>query len=228
MATFDNTAADPNTAASTGFSNSGASTKTAAAVGFDHTEAEVETAAAAGFVNTGASSKSPSSAGFSNTGASAQTAAAAGFDDTEAEVETAATAGFTNGPSTSKTVTDWSFDDAGAESNVVDGEVAPVSGGTLPNILTTIAHTTSIVAGTNYAVNVTTRSAPVTITLPDPPSENQIVEIRDASLQAVQHPITVDPGTKKIDGSTADYILNIDGQVLKLAYSSALTQWKIV
>lgn len=228
MATFDNTAADPNTAVATGFSNTGASTKTAAAAGFDDTEADTNTESATGFSNTVASSKSPTSAGFSNTGAGTKTAAVAGFDDTEAEVETAATAGFTNGSPTSKTVTDWSFDDTGADSNVVDGEVAPVSGGTVPNVLTTVAHTAPLSAGQNYGINVTTRSANVVITLPDPPSENQIVEIRDFSLQASVYKITVDPGTKKIEGSTDDFVLDVDGQVLMLVYLSTLTQWKIV
>lgn len=213
MATFDNTAADPNTATSTGFNNTGASTKTAAATGFDDTEAEVETAAAAGFVNTGANTK---------------TAAAAGFDDTEAGTNTESTTGFNNASASQNAANSIGFSNTGAESNVVDGEAAPVSGGTVPNILTTVAHTATLASGTNYAVNVSTRSAPVTVVLPDPPSEHQIIEIRDTSLQASQHAITVDPGTKKIDGSTTDYVLNFSGQVLRLAYLSTLTQWKII
>lgn len=235
MAEFDNTAAGSNnldfveysntnvlfsnispvskTPTDNSFSNTGATSNTPTSVSFVSDEADDNTPTDNSFSNTGATAKSVTDNSFSNTGATNNTPANQAFSDS--------TTGSNTPPSTS-------FEDDEAEANVVNGEVAPVLGGTIPEVVTSQAHTAPIVAGNNYAVNVITRAANVTITLPDPPSADQIIEIRDASLQAATFRITVDPGTKEIDGSTADYVMNVNGQVLKLAYVAAETSWKII
>lgn len=242
MATFDNTEPEENTAATTGFTGSNPGGNTAPFGSFTSLAAPANTAMGTSFNNTGASANSAATASFNNTGASDNEAAEASFDDTEPDENTAEAITMTGTGAPSKaptsitmtgdaapanTPTSQAFDDTGAVANVVDGEVAPVEGQALPNPLISVAHSTTLVAGTNYRVVVGNRAAPVTITLPDPPADNQIIEIMDASLQAATHNITVDPGTKDIDGDDADWVMDLDGMVLRIVYVASLTQWKI-
>lgn len=119
------------------------------------------------------------------------------------------------------------FDNTPATALVLQGETSPVAGITTPASPTAVDHTATLVAGTNYLVQVGARLAPVTINLPDPGSLAQRIEIADVTGQAVTYPITVNAGTKDIETSgQTSYTINRNDAVLAISYTGA--KWKIL
>ena len=119
------------------------------------------------------------------------------------------------------------FDNTPATALVLQGETSPVAGITTPASPTAVDHTFTLVAGTNYLVQVGARLAPVTVTLPDPGSLAQRIEIADISGQGATQAITVNGGTRDIEtaGQTS-YIIDRNDAVLALSYTG--TKWKIL
>ena len=119
------------------------------------------------------------------------------------------------------------FDNTPATALVLQGETSPVAGITTPASPTAVDHTATLVAGTNYLVQIGSRAAPVTVTLPDPGSLAQRIEIADISGQGATQAITVNGGTRDIEtaGQTS-YIINRNDAVLALSYTG--TKWKIL
>lgn len=119
------------------------------------------------------------------------------------------------------------FDNTPATALVLQGETSPVAGITTPASPTAVDHTATLVAGTNYLVQVGARLAPVTVTLPNPGSLAQRIEIADITGQAATYGITVNAGTRDIEtaGQTS-YIINRNDAVLVLSYTG--TKWKIL
>lgn len=89
-----------------------------------------------------------------------------------------------------------------------------------------VTQAATLVSGYDYFVSVTTRAASVTINLPDPGSDAQIIDIADVSRQAETYPITVNGGTKIIETGATTYTLNVNGAALRLAYTSGF--WKVL
>lgn len=121
--------------------------------------------------------------------------------------------------------TNWS--DTPPTALVLQGETSPVAGITAPTSPTSVDHTVTLVAGTNYIVQVGARLAPVTVTLPNPGSLAQRIEVVDATGQAATYPITVNAGTRDIEtaGQTS-YVINRNDAVLVLSYTGS--KWKIL
>lgn len=119
------------------------------------------------------------------------------------------------------------FDNTPATALVLQGETSPVAGITTPASPTAVDHTFTLVAGTNYLVQIGSRAAPVTVTLPNPGSLAQRIEIADISGQGASQAITVNGGTRDIEtaGQTS-YIINRNDAVLVLSYTG--TKWKIL
>lgn len=119
------------------------------------------------------------------------------------------------------------FDNTGATALVLQGETSPVAGITTPASPTAVDHTATLVAGTNYLVQVGARLAPVTINLPNPGSLAQRIEIADISGQGASQAITVNGGTRDIEtaGQTS-YTIDRNDAVLVLSYTG--TKWKIL
>ena len=119
------------------------------------------------------------------------------------------------------------FDDTPASALVLQGEKSPVAGITTPASPTAVNHTATLTAGINYLVQVGARLAPVSITLPDPGSLAQRIEIADITGQAATFGITVNAGTKDIEtaGQTT-YTIDRNDAVLVLSYTG--TKWKIL
>jgi len=110
---------------------------------------------------------------------------------------------------------------------VLQGETSPVNGLTTPASPIGVPYTTTLVAGTNYLVQAGSRASSVTVTLPDPPSLTQRIEIADTSGQGVSFPITVNAGTKVVsDTNSSTYTINRNFAVLVLSYTG--TAWKIL
>lgn len=119
------------------------------------------------------------------------------------------------------------FDNTAAAALVLQGEQSPVAGITTPASPTAVSHSATLVAGTNYLVQVGARLAPVTVTLPDPGSLAQRIEIADITGQAATHAITVNGGIRDIEtaGQTS-YTIDRNDAVLVLSYTGA--KWKIL
>ena len=119
------------------------------------------------------------------------------------------------------------FDNTAAAALVLQGEQSPVAGITTPASPTAVSHSATLVAGTNYLVQVGARLAPVTVTLPDPGSLAQRIEIADITGQAGTHAITVNAGSRDIEtaGQTS-YTIDRNDAVLVLSYTGA--KWKIL
>ena len=135
---------------------------------------------------------------------------------------------FVNATPDSKTPgTAAAFNNTPATALVLQGETSPVAGITTPASPTAVDHTATLVAGTNYLVQVGSRAAPVTVTLPNPGSLAQRIEIADISGQGATQAITVNGGTRDIEtaGQTS-YIINRNDAVLVLSYTG--TKWKIL
>ena len=119
------------------------------------------------------------------------------------------------------------FDNTAAAALVLQGEQSPVAGITTPASPTAVSHSATLVAGTNYLVQVGARLAPVTVTLPDPGSLAQRIEIADVTSQATTNTITVNAGSRDIEtaGQTS-YTIDRNDAVLVLSYTGS--KWKIL
>ena len=167
---------------------------------------------------------------FDNTAPGAATPNnAAAFDNTTpTPVSPSLSQSFVNATPDGKTPgTAAAFDNTPATALVLQGETSPVAGITTPASPTAVDHTATLVAGTNYLVQVAARLAPVTINLPNPGSLAQRIEIADISGQGATQAITVNGGTRDIEtaGQTS-YIINRNDAVLALSYTG--TKWKIL
>ncbi len=119
------------------------------------------------------------------------------------------------------------WDNNGATNIVLQGEVSPVGGVTTPASPIAVPHGTTLVSGTNYLVQVGSRASVVTITLPDPPSLAQRIEIADTSGQAASFNVAVNGGTKQVsDVGTTTYTIDRNFAVLALSYTGSA--WKIL
>lgn len=88
-------------------------------------------------------------------------------------------------------------------------------------------YTYTVAAGANVLLSIKTRSAAVTVVLPDPPTAGQSVQVADMSLEATTWPITVDAGTQQIgDTGSTTYTIARAGAVLAITYLSG--KWKII
>jgi hypothetical protein len=167
---------------------------------------------------------------FDNTPPGAATPSnAAGFDNTlPVPVMPNLSQSFVNATPDGKTPGNAAaFDNTPAGALVIQGETSPVAGVTTPASPTAVTHLATLTAGTNYLVQVGARLAPVTITLPDPGSLAQRIEIADITGQAATYAVTVNAGTKDIEtaGQTS-YIIDRNDAVLVLSYTG--TKWKIL
>lgn len=154
---------------------------------------------------------------------------AAAFDNTSpVPVMPSLSQSFVNATPDGKTPgTAAAFDNTPATALVLQGETSPVAGITTPASPTAVDHTFTLVAGTNYLVQVGARLAPVTVTLPNPGSLAQRIEIADISGQGATQAITVNGGTRDIEtaGQTS-YTIDRNDAVLALSYTG--TKWKIL
>jgi hypothetical protein len=201
------------------FTASGASDKTVANNVANNTAdaaGSKTTALEAAWTVAGSSSKTPAN-DISNNTTDAASQVGISLDDS-----------WTANGADSKTATpNNNWDNNGATNIVLQGEVAPVAGNTTPASPTAVPHNTTLVAGTNYLVEVGGRASIVTVTLPDPPSLTQRIEIADVSGHGSAFPITVNAGTKVIsDTNSSTYSIDRSYAVLVLSYTG--TAWKIL
>ena len=97
----------------------------------------------------------------------------------------------------------------------------PSGGGTSWQSVQTSGFTA--VAGNAYPVNTT--SAAVTVTLPASPTAGQYLIITDYARTWATNAVTINPNGGKIQASTSNVTLNINGQSVSLVYIDATQGW---
>lgn len=167
------------------------------------------------FDNTAPANKTPGlSTAWDNTSPSqSSTNNSAAFDNT-------APGGKTPGLSTA-------WDNTPPTANVLQGETSPVAGITTPASPIIGDQSTTLVAGSNYLIQIGSRASIVTINLPDPGSLGQRIEIADIAGLGLSYPILVNAGSRTIfDTLSATYTMDRNAAVLALTYTG--TAWKIL
>lgn len=87
-----------------------------------------------------------------------------------------------------------------------------------------ISANTNLVASTRYYV---TSASALTLTLPASPSQNDQIDIFDASGNAATYNITVARNTKLINGNAGNFIIDANGYWATLVYTGATYGWKV-
>lgn len=199
---------------------------------FDNTApVPVTPANAAAWDNTSPGGKTPTNAvAWDNTGPTGKTPPnAAAWDDSAPTGKTPVnSAAWDNtAPTAASNPRGVAWSNGLPESIVLVGTQPSTAGVTLPASPTVATEVTTLAAGQNYLVQVGSRAAGVTITLPDPGSLAQRIEIADIANLAASYNITVNGGTKDIESTgVKTYVINRAGAVLTLSYTG--TYWKIL
>jgi len=85
--------------------------------------------------------------------------------------------------------------------------------------------TSSFTASAGNAYPVNTTSAAITVTLPSSPSAGQLITISDYARTFATNNCTINPNGGKIQGSTANQILAVNGESVALVYVDATQGW---
>jgi hypothetical protein len=102
------------------------------------------------------------------------------------------------------------------------GRSGAVNWDTTPKTTTPITS----VSGNGYFINTT--SIAITVNLPATPVAGDIVAIADYANTSATNNITVGRNGSKIDGESANGLINVNGQVYTLVYVDATEGWKTV
>ena len=87
-----------------------------------------------------------------------------------------------------------------------------------------ISANTTLVAGRRYFV---TSASALTLTLPASPSQNDQVDIFDASGNAATYNITLGRNSNLINGNAGNFIIDANGYWASLVYTGATYGWKV-
>ena len=87
-----------------------------------------------------------------------------------------------------------------------------------------ISANTTLVAGRRYFV---TSASALTLTLPASPSQNDQVDIFDASGNAATYNITLGRNSSLINGNAGNFIIDANGYWASLVYTGATYGWKV-
>jgi len=114
---------------------------------------------------------------------------------------------------------------------------AGISGGTINNTTGTItglqgviewdttAKTTAFTAESNKGYFVNTTSGAITVTFPASPTAGDVIGIKDYANTADTNIITINPNGNNINGSSNDYLINIEGASGEFIYVDATRGW---
>ena len=102
------------------------------------------------------------------------------------------------------------------------GRSGSVNWDTTPKTATPV----TAVSGNGYFINTT--SIAITVNLPATPAAGDIVAIADYANTSATNNITVGRNGSKIDGESANGLINVNGQVYTLVYVDATEGWKTV
>lgn len=102
------------------------------------------------------------------------------------------------------------------------GAIGGAAGGgtTWQNVITS---NTTVSVGNAYPVNTTSSS--IVVTLPSSPGAGNLIQLTDYARTWNSNSVTLNPNGNKIQGSTSNVILNINGQSVSLVYVDSTQGW---
>jgi hypothetical protein len=138
-----------------------------------------------------------------------------------------ALAGCTFGTSGTETFPDLStWSNAGVS---VAGSISSFSVGTGEVLVAAVSEISSFAVAYGNKYDIDCSSAAITATLPAAPTAGQINSFKDVNGCAATHNITIALNGKKLDGSSTNPVLSINGSWLKIRYTTSVgtgtAQW---
>jgi hypothetical protein len=85
----------------------------------------------------------------------------------------------------------------------------------------------TVVSGVSVDIHMRGLTANKTITLPQNPTDGQLVRVRDANHTADTYTITLGRNTRKIHGVSSDLSIDVERAVVTLVYDLNNTNWVI-
>lgn len=104
------------------------------------------------------------------------------------------------------------------------GEISSYLANKKTEVSSAISANTTLVAGRRYFV---TSASALTLTLPASPSQNDQVDIFDASGNAATYNITLGRNSSLINGNAGNFIIDANGYWASLVYTGATYGWKV-
>ena len=104
------------------------------------------------------------------------------------------------------------------------GEISSYLANKKTEVYSAISANTTLVAGRRYFV---TSASALTLTLPASPSQNDQVDIFDASGNAATYNITLGRNSSLINGNAGNFIIDANGYWASLVYTGATYGWKV-
>ena len=104
------------------------------------------------------------------------------------------------------------------------GEISSYLANKKTEVSSAISANTTLVAGIRYFV---TSASALTLTLPASPSQNDQVDIFDASGNAATYNITLGRNSSLINGNAGNFIIDANGYWASLVYTGATYGWKV-
>jgi len=108
-----------------------------------------------------------------------------------------------------------------ATTEYADRSAAAIGAGSTPQY-----KNASFAAGPTGDYWIDTSAGAITMTLPDPPLNQNPIRIQDIAGTWSINPLTVNPGTKTILGSSATLVCDVSGELLELWYNGS--DWRLV
>ena len=114
---------------------------------------------------------------------------------------------------------------AGITGGTIDNTTGTISG--LAGVIEwdTTAKTTAFTAESNKGYFVNTTSGAITVTFPASPTAGDVIGIKDYANTADTNIITIDPNGNNINGSSDNYLINIEGASGEFIYVDATRGW---
>lgn len=81
-------------------------------------------------------------------------------------------------------------------------------------------------AGVTGDYHINAKTGPITVMLPDPPTNQNILKFTDIAGNWANRPLTINPGTKTILGVPESLIDNLNGHIIEMWYDG--TTWRLV
>ena len=104
------------------------------------------------------------------------------------------------------------------------GEISSYLANKKTEVSSAISANTTLVAGRRYFV---TSASALTLTLPASPSQNDQVDIFDASGNSATYNITLGRNSSLINGNAGNFIIDANGYWASLVYTGATYGWKV-
>jgi len=117
---------------------------------------------------------------------------------------------------------------AGITGGTINSTTGTISGVSGTVEWDTTAKTAAFTAEAGKGYFVDTSSAAITVTFPASPSAGDLISIKDYALTADTNNITIDSNSNKIQGSSADFLINTEGTAANFFYIDSTQGWLLI